>query len=87
MTNIYELTDHACRQCFGPILHDGERFVCGICSAESTGTVDEICGCGVIVSGNPRKNLGFRCHPNPARGPQSPARIVIQFGRTDTVGA
>jgi hypothetical protein len=76
----YSRTAHTCRTCLGPILAHEAGFVCAVCDVATAGTVDEICGCGITISSESRKNLGFRCVQNPARGAKSPASVVIQFG-------
>jgi len=75
----FVFTGHACRSCLGRVLRCDETFRCSICEAESHGSPDAICGCGLRPTGIARQG-GFRCAPNPARGPASPAAVVILFG-------
>ena len=71
---------HCCRTCLGPILHGGQGFICAVCDAASE-AVEGICGCGIRVTGS--KYPVFRCTTNPARGPASPAAVVITFGQVE----
>ena len=82
---LYRRVPHACRTCMGPVLSHDTGFVCAVCDAASTEVV-AICGCG-IESADYRRDLGFRCAPNPNRSAQSPAAVVILFGQTQKTSA
>ena len=71
---------HCCTRCHGPILVQGERFMCAVCRAETTGTPDAICGCGIRGKELGPSSNGFRCQANPAPQPGNPAAVVITFG-------
>jgi hypothetical protein len=74
---------HVCRTCLGPVLEGADgKFTCAVCDAMGE-TPQQICGCGLHVSGSTARALGFRCTANPARGPSSPAGTVIVFGTPD----
>lgn len=75
---LYRRTDHVCRTCLGPVLEGAAGFTCAVCDAAGA-TPEAICGCGIRVAGQGGKRLPFRCTPNPARGPASPAAVVITF--------
>ncbi|HTO99797.1 MAG TPA: hypothetical protein VMJ64_00360 [Anaerolineales bacterium] len=81
---IFRRVSHACRKCLGPILQTEDGFVCAVCDAAGA-RGEEICGCGISAGEGGRKNLSFRCIPNPERGPASPAAVVIAFGATRPV--
>lgn len=80
---MWEIDRHACRTCGSAILArrhgTGMLYRCASCAAEALGTPDPICGCGFKPTGPGRRAGGFRCITNPARGPASPAEIVIAF--------
>ncbi len=78
---LYRRTEHACRACMGPILAGEDGFLCAVCDAASR-VVSGICGCGIEVAGS-RRGLGFRCVTNLERSPQSPAGVVILFGKIE----
>jgi hypothetical protein len=75
----YGRSPHVCRHCLGPILQYDGGFICAVCDA-AAGAVEVICGCGIKVAGSSARRGFFRCTANPARGPASPAAIVITFG-------
>jgi len=79
MADMFRRVLHACRKCLGPVLQGKDGFVCAVCDAADA-RVEDICGCGISAGEGGRKNLGFRCIPNPERGPASPAAVVIAFG-------
>lgn len=71
----WEPVDHACRFCGGRVARQGRVFRCFHCDAlTERGVVADICGCG-LKGANGR--YPFVCAPNPSRGPQNPAMIVI----------
>jgi len=78
---LYRRTQHACRICMGPVLAGEKEFICAVCDAASI-VVSGICGCGIEVAGS-RRGLGFRCAVNLERSPQSPAAVVILFGKIE----
>lgn len=78
---LYRRTAHCCRTCLGPVLQGEAGFICAICDTVGA-AAEEICGCGIKQAGQSGKNLGFRCAPNPARGQNSPAAVVIVFGES-----
>lgn len=78
----YSLAPHACRHCGGRVLQSGDMFRCGGCGAVAMGSPSGICGCGLLRSRG-SNHAGFRCVANPARSPQSPAEIVIEFGEVE----
>lgn len=84
MPDVWTLVDHACRTCFGRVVEADGLFRCTGCGAQASGSPESICGCGVLP-GPMAKRVGdagarFRCGPNPRRGPDSPAEIVVLFG-------
>lgn len=78
----WAIEPHACRHCGGRILRRGNLFRCAGCGIEARDRVSAICGCGLYPAARRgRASSGpFRCGPNPSRGPQSPAEIVILCG-------
>ena len=77
---------HVCRRCLGPVLEGDNHFVCSVCDADTDGPVANICGCGIRTAGT-RRDLGFKYAPNPNRSAQSPAAVVILFGKTEKISA
>ena len=69
----------------------GDRYRCSVCEVECKGRPDGICGCGLLPGRRPmgkaRPTSPFRCVANPARGPQSPAAIVISRGEAPVEAA
>lgn len=86
MTPAWSWSDHACRTCGSRLAQElrGNRatFHCGNCDATAEEDPHPLCGCGVPLVGADGR-AGFRCVPNPHRGPASPAAIVIQFAVLD----
>ncbi len=72
----WEITDHACRHCFGRILRcsDDDRYRCSECGAEAFGTHEALCWCGVEVGGE----RTFECLRNPAKSEQVPQEIIVR---------
>ena len=77
---VYGRSPHACRRCLGPILQSEGGYVCAVCDAAAE-EVEGICGCGIRIMGSTAKRALFQCIANPARGPASPAAVVITFGQ------
>ncbi|WP_431860189.1 hypothetical protein [Azospirillum sp.] len=81
MSGGWDITDHACRICFGRILSRGDVFRCCNCGAECRGEVEGICGCGAGVpppkKGKRRPKGKFRCAKNPHRSAADPNEISI----------
>lgn len=75
----FHRTDHVCRTCLGPVLEGGGGFICAVCDAAGDAP-EAICGCGIRVQGPGGRRRLFQCTSNPARGPASPAAVVITFG-------
>lgn len=71
------LEPHVCRHCFGRVARRDRTFRCTSCGAQAQDAARGICGCGIRPQ--IRMKTGFRCAPNPARGPNSPAEFVITF--------
>lgn len=77
---LFRRTGHVCRTCLGPVLAGADGYICAVCDAAGDAP-EAICGCGIRVQGSSGgKRALFRCAPNPARGPASPAAAVITFG-------
>lgn len=74
----WNLTDHACRLCFGRLLEsltgDSPRYRCAECGHSVEGTVQALCCCGVMVG----SQTGLECVKNPARSAASPQEIVVR---------
>ena len=83
---LYERTAHCCRTCLGPVLQSNSGFVCAVCDATSEAP-EGICGCGIRVAGRGAKRAMFQCTANPARGPTSPAAVVITFDQMSETSA
>lgn len=79
---LYRLSGHACRQCLGRIVEAAGSFRCAICEATSSGTVEDLCSCGIRIAGT-RALAGFRCIANPRRSAANPAAIIVAFGAPD----
>jgi hypothetical protein len=79
MSDGWHFIPHACRACLGRLLEREGVIRCAECGAEARGGPELLCGCGISVEGA-RAPVGFRCEPNPSRGPANPAEIVIVFG-------
>ena len=82
----WSFTEHACRECLGPILQCDNVFTCAVCRVEAKASPTPICGCGI----RPRQEIGrpqghFRCMVNTAQTAANPARIVIGFAVTPPV--
>lgn len=93
--SAWSWADHACRFCGARLVVTGEAparlYECGNCTAQSRGSPDGICGCGIHYG--PRawteqdrkareREHGprFACQANPTRTPANPAAIVIVYG-------
>lgn len=77
---LWTVTDHLCRECLGRILYrvDGAAagtHQCSNCAADAAGAIEALCSCGLRLKDG--KDMGFRCLPNPKRGPDFPAEIVV----------
>jgi hypothetical protein len=76
--DLWRLSPHVCRRCFGRVLEGDGVFRCSVCGAVAAGKVELMCACGLTVaqpSGN--RVRAFRCITNPAPCPASPAEVVI----------
>jgi hypothetical protein len=90
---LWELTDHCCRVCFGRILRSAEhappplpgepgdarayRWRCACCGAETIHRHVE----SICACGTRQKNgrdMGLRCVRNDAQGPEFPSEIVAE---------
>jgi hypothetical protein len=83
MTAGWLPVEHACRTCLGRIAERDGTFrclTCGIETARGLKTPMTICGCGIGAEGATHRRGGFRCAPNPFRGPATPAEIIVLFG-------
>lgn len=78
----WSLTAHACRHCGGRVLRSGVHFMCANCESRCSHQPSGVCGCGLFPGAKPKGSATgpFACIPNPARGPSSPAAIVIRYG-------
>lgn len=78
----WSLTAHACRHCGGRVLRSGIYYLCATCESRCSHNPSGICGCGMLPGAKPKNSPQgpFVCTPNPARGPSSPAAIVIRYG-------
>lgn len=84
VTEVWKLTNHVCRVCFGRVLRKPDRtaFMCSCCETSET-TLRDLCACGWkfndVGSGKQKRkgvNMGVRCIKNPNRSPLSPSIIV-----------
>lgn len=66
-------------------MQSGDLFRCWTCEVECRGAPAGICGCGAMPGARPRgaKRGPLACVPNPARGPASPAAIVVRWINPD----
>ena len=70
-----EVTDHACRHCFGRLLKDGDLVRCAECGAHVHGDVEELCWCGVSVGEHGKV---FECVKNTEKSPMNPQEVVVR---------
>ena len=81
------LVDHACRTCGSRIGRQDNTYRCTTCGAECRDDPSGICACGLFPGERPlprdwkkqKPRSLFRCTPNPSKGPQNPADIVVSF--------
>jgi len=76
----WEVSDHACRCCFGRILVRTRRDKvvearCAECDAHRFGPVDKLCCCGVEVGALGR---ALECVPNPEVSVEAPQKIMVR---------
>lgn len=83
---LWELTDHVCRVCFGRIVmgrmpdgYDGDRhhrrWRCSNCGAETAHRlVTSVCACGIRLRSG--RDPGIRCERNLEQTPEFPSEIV-----------
>jgi hypothetical protein len=85
---LWELTDHACRVCFGRVLKgdmpadyagpDAEhvhRWRCSNCAAQGISRlVSSVCACGMRLKSG--RDAGIRCERNPAPTPEFPSEVT-----------
>lgn len=89
----WELTDHACRRCFGRVLErvgpgeGGElraEFRCAECGATATGQVEAACCCGAEERTDGRgarmfaRSLGLECVRNPEPTDELPLQVLVR---------
>jgi hypothetical protein len=70
----WPLSPHVCRSCLTRVMVLDGVYRCAGCGNESTRVAD-ICGCGLRGDGG--RFLGFKCGPNPSRGPGNTQEYVI----------
>lgn len=80
---VWALTDHACRHCFGRVLsradENGEQvFRCSNCGAEGQGAVKSVCCCGMTLRSG--KSAGLRCVKNSNKSAALPSEVVAVSG-------
>ena len=82
LTAGWNLTAHGCRYCGSRVLQSAIHFMCASCECRCVHNPSGICGCGMFPSARPKGAASgvFMCIGNPARGPSSPAVIVVRFG-------
>lgn len=87
-TELWELTDHACRVCFGRVLKGDvpadyvgpdadhvHRYRCSNCGAEAISRlVSSVCACGIRLKSG--RDAGIRCERNLEPTPEFPSLIV-----------
>lgn len=77
---LWELTDHVCRACFGRIVLSadagpGRRYRCTNCGLEAIGRDPAcVCACGLRLKNG--KDAGLRCERNGAPTPEFPSEVV-----------
>lgn len=79
---LWELTEHCCRVCFGRILRsaapgdDGlRRWRCACCGAEALHhAVTSVCACGMRQRTG--RDMGLRCQRNQEPRPEMPSEIL-----------
>ncbi|RMD61672.1 hypothetical protein D6833_07935 [Candidatus Parcubacteria bacterium] len=72
----WEITDHACRYCFGRVLRstDDGIFRCAECGKEAEETHERLCWCGAEVGGE----RAFKCMRNPNRTAKTPQEVIVR---------
>lgn len=85
---LWELTDHVCRVCYGRVLKgprpegytgpDAEhvkRWRCACCGAETLHReVSSVCACGTRQKNG--RDMGLRCERNPHPRPEFPSEVI-----------
>lgn len=76
----WQLSNHACRFCFGRVLQRAVGGVivavrCAECGAGANGAVDQICACGAVVG-----DIGFvlKCVRNGNVSKENPHEVLIR---------
>jgi len=79
--DLWEVTDHVCRLCFGRLLRRVAAGVttvrCAQCDTEVTGRVETLCACGAKLPNG--RLAGLACRVNPAPTLEQSARVVVVF--------
>lgn len=80
MSELWRVTPHACRICFGRIL---QRFVggrhqtmCAECGTTVEGSHKALCCCGTKMADG--KDAGLRCIKNPHVTPETPHQVIVR---------
>lgn len=83
-TQLWTLTDHVCRVCFGRILRTSadenapagvHRYRCSNCGVEASARqVSSVCSCGLRLKSG--KDAGIRCERNTEPTPEFPSEVV-----------
>lgn len=76
----WEIADHACRHCFGRVLHRKVKghvveVRCAECGVTEAGDHESICCCGAVVGVMGRV---LECYRNPAVSKATPQEILIR---------
>jgi hypothetical protein len=76
----WEVSDHACRYCFGRVLVRTRRGKviqarCAECAQHRFGTVEKLCCCGVEAGALGR---ALECVPNPQINVEAPQEIMVR---------
>lgn len=80
---LWDVSDHACRYCFGRVLIRIRRGKvvearCAECDQRLPGAVDNLCCCGVEAGALGR---ALECVPNPAVNAEAPQKIMVRERR------
>lgn len=79
MTELWAISPHVCRLCFGRLLvrqvAGREQARCAECGEQRDGEIEVLCCCGAKMADG--TDAGLRCIPNDNRSPAMPNEIVV----------
>lgn len=81
---LWALTEHCCRNCFGRVLrryvNGRHQALCAECGLQTEGYPRSLCCCGVKMADG--RDAGLRCVPNDHITPETPHRVLVKHVST-----